>query len=236
MKATRATKTIASALLACSIGVQPVQAESKKLKVIILAGQSNMVGHSNGHTMATLFNADGPKDEALTKLVFGKDAKLFKKRVNETLALAKQLNELTGGINDPKIKAMTDAAEKAAAEAKAAPMKAALEAYKKDVVAASAVSDRVYINSIADNNRKSGKLAVGCGGDPGKIGPEYAFGLSIAQKIDGPILLIKTSWGGKSLHYDFRPPSLPDYIETKSYQDYLGAVKKYETDLAAYEC
>jgi len=129
---------------------------------------------------------------------------------------------------------MTDAAEKAAAEAKAAPMKAALDAYKKDVVAASAVSDRVYINSIADNNRKSGKLAVGYGGDPSKIGPEYAFGLSIAQKVDGPILLIKTSWGGKSINYDFRPPSRPDYKETQSYQDYLAAVKKYETDLAAY--
>jgi alpha-galactosidase len=75
---------------------------------------------------------------------------------------------------------------------------------------------------------------VGYGGSTSKIGPEYAFGLSLAQKVDGPILLIKTSWGGKSLHYDFRPPSLPDYKETKSYQDYLGAVKKYETDLAAY--
>jgi hypothetical protein len=234
MNKTRVTTVIASVLLACSVVMQPAEAASKKLKVFILAGQSNMVGHSRGHTMATLFNADGPRDEALIDLVFGKNTKLSKQRIDETLALAKQLNELTGGINDPKIKAMTDAAEKAAAEAKAAPMKAALDAYKKDVVAASAVSDRVYINSIADNNRKSGKLAVGYGGDPSKIGPEYAFGLSIAQKVDGPILLIKTSWGGKSINYDFRPPSRPDYKETQSYQDYLAAVKKYETDLAAY--
>jgi alpha-galactosidase len=106
---------------------------------------------------------------------------------------------------------MTDAAEKAAAEAKAAPMKAALDAYKKDVVAASTISDRVYINSIADGNRKSGKLGVGFGGSESKIGPEYAFGLSIAEKFDGPILIIKTSWGGKSLNYDFRPPSAGPY-------------------------
>lgn len=197
-------------LLGCA-ATQPADAADKKLKVFILAGQSNMVGHANGHTMATLFNPDGPKDEALATLVFGKDAKISKQRVDETVALAKQLNELTGGVGDPKFKAMTDAAEKAAAEAKAAPMKAALAAYKKDVVAASAISDQVYIHSIADSNRKSGKLGVGFGGSESKIGPEYAFGLSIAQKIDGPILLIKTSWGGKSLNYDFRPPSAGPY-------------------------
>jgi len=225
---------IASVMLAAGIVAQPAEAAAKKLKVFILAGQSNMVGHSNGHTMGTLFNADGPKDQALTDLVFGKDTTISKKRYEETMALAKQLNELTGGVGDPKLKAMKDAAEKAAAEAKAATMKATLEAYKKDVVAASAVSDRVYINSIADGNRRSGKLGVGYGGSTSKIGPEYAFGLSLAQKVDGPILLIKTSWGGKSLHCDFRPPSMPDYKETKSYQDYLAAVKKYETDLAAY--
>ena len=41
--------------------------------------------------------------------------------------------------------------------------------------------------------------------------PEYSFGLSMAKKIDGPILLIKTSWGGKSLNYNFRPPSAGAY-------------------------
>ena len=198
-------------LVAFGVFAQPAEAESKKLKIFIMAGQSNTVGHANGHTMATLFNADGPKDEALAKLVFGKDGKLSKQRVDEALALGKQLNELTGGIGDPTFKAITDATEKAAAEAKAAPMKAALEAFKKDVVAASAISDRVYINSIADGNQKSGKLGVGYGASPAKIGPEYGFGLSIAEKIEGPILIIKTSWGGKSLNYDFRPPSAGPY-------------------------
>lgn len=196
-------------LLACAALALPAQAESKKLKIFIMAGQSNTVGHANGHTMGTLFNADGPKDEALSKLVF--NGKMTKKRYDEAIALGKQLNELTGGVGDPKFKAITDATEKAAAEAKAAPMKAALDTYMKDVVAASAVSDRVYIHSIADSNRKSGKLAVGYGASTAKIGPEYAFGLSMAEKTDGPILIIKTSWGGKSLHYDFRPPSAGAY-------------------------
>ena len=235
-------------MLAAGIVAQPVEAASKKLKVFILAGQSNMVGHSNGHTMATLFNADGPKDQALIDLVFGKNAQVSKKRYDETLALAKQLDELP-----PKIQTMTDAAQKAAAEAEAERIKALLETYKKDVVAASAVSDRVYITSIADNNRRSGKLGVGYGANEVKIGPEYAFGLSLAQKIDGPILLIKTSWGGKSLNYDFRPPSRPDFKTTTEYAEakaqseeaqkrYEEAVKnlpqaqeKYKADLAAYE-
>ena len=242
---------VSAILLAANSGL--ATAAEEKLKVFILAGQSNTVGHARGHTMATLFNADGPIDQALVELVFGKDAKLSKQRFDETLALAEQLNELTGGVGDPKFKAMTDDAQRAAAEAKAAPLKAALEAYKKDVVAGSAVSDRVYINSIADKNRKSGKLAVGYGGDPSKIGPEYSFGLSIAEKIDGPILLIKTSWGGKSLNYNFRPPSLPNFNTTPEYaqakvkaaealKKYEAAVKsfpqdqeKYKADLAVYE-
>jgi alpha-galactosidase len=185
--------------------------KTKPVKVFILAGQSNMVGHSRGHTMGTLFNTDGPKDQKLIDLVFGKDSKLSKERLNELNMLARQLNELTGGIGDPKIKAIMDATKKAAVEAEAERMKAILEAYKKEVVAASSISDRVYITSIADNNKKSGKLSVGYGGDPSKIGPEYGFGLSIARVIDGPILLIKASWGGKSLNYDFRPPSAGPY-------------------------
>lgn len=240
-------------VLMLGVPVQAADEPRKVLKVFILAGQSNMVGHSDAHTAGTLFNEDGPKDESLAKIVFGENAKLSKRRLNETLALARQLNELTGGVGDPKLKAMTDAVQKAAAEAEATRLKAALEEYKKDVVAASAVSERVYISSIADNNRKSGNLSVGYGASDARIGPEYAFGLSIAQRIDGPILLIKTSWGGKSLNYDFRPPSRPDfkttpeYAEAKSKADeelkrYAAAVmsfpqdqKKYQADLAAYE-
>ena len=78
------------------------------------------------------------------------------------------------------------------------------------VTSSCVVSDRVYINSIADGNVKSGKLGVVMGGK-NKLGPEYGFGLSIAEKIKGPILLIKTSWGGKSINYDFRPPSVGEY-------------------------
>ncbi|MDP6044338.1 MAG: sialate O-acetylesterase [Phycisphaerae bacterium] len=188
-----------------------VQAGDGKLRVFILAGQSNMVGHANAHTMATLFNADGAKDKQLAELVFKKDAKISKEILDRQLARAIKTDEITGGISNKKIKAITDPTQKAEVEGKVKALKAAHDAYKKDVVSSSVVSDRVYISSIADGNIRSGKLSVGFGGSDSKIGPEYSFGLSIAKKIDGPVLIIKSSWGGKSLNYDFRPPSAGPY-------------------------
>ena len=96
-------------------------------------------------------------------------------------------------------------------EAKVEKHKEAYEAYRKQVVSACVVSDKVYISSIADGNKRSGPLSVGYGGNKDKIGPEFGFGLSMAQKLDTPILLIKTSWGGKSINYNFRPPSAGPY-------------------------
>ena len=48
------------------------------------------------------------------------------------------------------------------------------------------------------------------------------------RHIDGPILLIKTSWGGKSLHYDFRPPSAGTYTlsEKEKASDKAAEIKK----------
>ncbi len=62
-----------------------------------------------------------------------------------------------------------------------------------------------------------GKLTAGYGSrrnpaeDGGKIGPEFTFGLTMEKATDGPVLIIKTAWGGKSLHTDFRSPSAGPY-------------------------
>ncbi|CAN5279460.1 hypothetical protein BH23VER1_BH23VER1_00580 [soil metagenome] len=48
-----------------------------------------------------------------------------------------------------------------------------------------------------------------------KIGPEFTFGLEMQKRIDGPILIIKTVWGGKSLHTDFRPPGAAPFAFRK---------------------
>ncbi len=186
-------------------------------------------------------------------MVFDSNSGISRQTLEDQLTLGKKIDELTGGISNDKIKKMADGAEKTALQAKVDKLKAAHEAYKKKVSAACATADRVYINSIADRNKKSGKLGVGFGADDLKIGPEYGFGLSIAEQVKGPILLIKTSWGGKSLNYNFRPPSLPDFKTTPEYAEaktkaeenlkrYEAAVKsfpqdqkKYKADLAAYE-
>ncbi|MGK0189403.1 MAG: hypothetical protein ACI9R3_005220 [Verrucomicrobiales bacterium] len=204
-------KSVMLAVAASIMSIASPVIAGEKLKVFILAGQSNMVGHANPHTIATLYHSDDARDKELIQLVFKEGGGLSNKLLEEQLTQARKLDALTGGISNDKIKAMSEGVEKTALEADVKQLKDAHEAYKNDVTAACVVSDRVYINSIADGSKKSGKLGVGYGGGGTKLGPEYGFGLSIAEKIDDPILLIKTSWGGKSLNYDFRPPSAGDY-------------------------
>lgn len=67
------------------------------------------------------------------------------------------------------------------------------------------------------NGEGFGKLSSGYGArtDPtsasDKIGPELTFGIYMQKSLKEPILIIKTAWGGKSLHTDFRPPSAGRY-------------------------
>jgi len=182
----------------------------EQLNVFILAGQSNMVGHARAHTIATLYASEKPRDVELIQMVMAND-KLSRAKLESQLKQAQALDDLTGGISNSKVKALEAGSAKTALEKKVAALKQEHQAYKDLVNGCCVVSDRVYINSIADRNKRAGPLGIGFGADPSKIGPEYSFGLSIAQKIDGPILLIKTSWGGKSLNYNFRPPSSGEY-------------------------
>ena len=74
----------------------------------------------------------------------------------------------------------------------------------------------VWISSIEpslESGEKHGLLTVGygAGGRGPKIGPELTFGITMQNHVGEPILLIKTSWGGKSLNTDFRPPSAGPY-------------------------
>lgn len=72
-----------------------------------------------------------------------------------------------------------------------------------------AVRDDVTISyKVRDKVRKGG-LTVGFTGYGGSshIGPELGFGHVVGDKLEEPVLLIKTAWGGKSLFVDFRPPS-----------------------------
>ena len=81
-----------------------------------------------------------------------------------------------------------------------------------------------------------GKLTAGYGSrrnpteDGGKIGPEFTFGITMEKAYDGPILIIKTAWGGKSLHTDFRSPSAGPY---KFGTAQLEKLKKQGKDIEA---
>ena len=198
-------------LLMGSVRGEMAEPAKKKLQIFILAGQSNMVGHANPHTIGTLYHSDEARDKRLIQMVFKNRSGLSKKTLSEQLKRTRKIDELTGGISNEKIKAMSAGPEKTALEAEVKKLKEEYEVYKNKVISACTVSDQVYITSIADGNRASGPLGVGYGGNRDKIGPEFGFGLSMAQKTDAPILIIKTSWGGKSLNYNFRPPSAGPY-------------------------
>ena len=77
-----------------------------------------------------------------------------------------------------------------------------------------------YTGRGDENGEGYGQLTAGYGSRPnpsedgGKIGPEYTFGITMDEAFEEPVLIIKTAWGGKSLFYDFRPPSAGVYPRT----------------------
>jgi hypothetical protein len=87
------------------------------------------------------------------------------------------------------------------------------------------VCDRVWISYFTggrDNMGEGfGKLTAGYGSRRNpveasdKIGPEFTFGIFMQKALKEPVLLIKTAWGGKSIHTDFRPPSAGPYPFTE---------------------
>jgi hypothetical protein len=218
---------IALTLLAVSLTTTGTvkAAKPKAVQVFILAGQSNMVGHANFITIPTLFTAKEPEVRALSKLAFKNGMTVTRAMVDDQIATMIKRNDLNQKIRKKEI---TGKDEITAARAKIKTLTAEFNAKSKKIKQAFAVSKRVYITSIADRNRRSGPLTVGFGGSPDKIGPEFGFGLSLARKLDAPILLIKTSWGGKSLNYNFRPPSAGPYVLSKKEQegDKVEEIKK----------
>ena len=202
-----------------------VAAKKKPLQVFILAGQSNMVGHANFITVPTLFTAKEPEVRELAKLVFKDGHTVTRAMVDDQIATMIERNDLNQKIRKKEI---TGAKEIAAAREKIKQLTVEFNAKTRKIKAHFTVSKRVYITSIADRNRRSGPLSVGFGGSPDKIGPELGFGLSLATKLDAPILLVKTSWGGKSLNYNFRPPSAGPYelSEKEKAGDKVEEIKK----------
>lgn len=56
--------------------------------------------------------------------------------------------------------------------------------------------------------------------------------MMLEKHLDQPVLIIKTAWGGKSLHYDFRPPSAGPYEPTANEKE---QVEKWKAKKAAWD-
>jgi Carbohydrate esterase, sialic acid-specific acetylesterase len=167
-------------LLAILIVNSPsVIAQTKPVRVFILAGQSNMEGHAKIETFDYI--GDDPATAPLLKMMRSADGK-------PTVCEGTWISYLTGDKES--------------------------------------------------NFELNGKLTAGYGSlsrmdrtRPGeKIGPEFTFGLTMDAALEEPVLIIKTAWGGKSLHTDFRPPSAGPYVFN---QTQLTNFEKQGKDIAA---
>jgi hypothetical protein len=112
MKNILTKKRIMLTMVASIVSVASPAGAAEKLKIFILAGQSNTVGHANPHTVATLYQSGNARDEALARLVFKEGSGLSKEALGEQLAQARKLDELSGGISFDKVKKMEDGPEK----------------------------------------------------------------------------------------------------------------------------
>jgi len=72
------------------------------------------------------------------------------------------------------------------------------------------------LDDLSPHATTYGNLYAGlCAGDPGQedqqVGPELGFGWAVGDALsdggDSPVMLLKIAWGGKSLAVDFRSPS-----------------------------
>ena len=156
---------------------QQINKESKTVKVFILAGQSNMVGHG-------VVDLNDPKDY--------------------------------NGGKGTLVEVMKD------------PAKKARFAHTKNADGTWKVRDDVFVwfqttgeydeDQTENKGLKKGGLTIGFTGyqgDPHHIGPEFQFGHVLGKAFDEPVLLIKTAWGGKSLHKDFLPPTSADRADAE---------------------
>ena len=97
------------------------------------------------------------------------------------------------------------------------------------------VCDKVWISYLSEDRGgnpsvKEGKLTAGFGAADDRIGPEFTFGITMEKHLGEPILLIKTAWGGKSLHTDFRPPSATDEEAGEYYRQMIEHVRTVLAD------
>jgi len=102
----------------------------------------------------------------------------------------------------------------------------------------------VAFNGSPDDPRiKQGPLTFGFGGplreNKVRMGPEFAFGATMYEKLQQPILIIKTAWGGRDLYHHFRSPGagpiFPDHSKVKPRRTNRGIMSAEEVIARAEE-
>lgn len=155
-----------------------------KLKVFILAGQSNMVGKGN------VENGRDPNNLAGAAIAGGLGSlrNMLNANPNKYGYLADPAHPIAGGnpgwITRPDVW-ITYYGGQAWAITPPAP------------------TPPYY------TTKRNGNLDANFGQDAanGLIGPEYGFGLIVGSQLDDQVLIIKYAHGGRSLAVDFRPPT-----------------------------
>jgi hypothetical protein len=85
-----------------------------------------------------------------------------------------------------------------------------------------ATLDAVYVSQWM--GKESGRLEPKYGGSAKgqtAFGPEYACGIYLHKKLNEPFLIIKTSLGGSSLSYRYRPPSADKWTPPPGHPDLI---------------
>lgn len=86
--------------------------------------------------------------------------------------------------------------------------------------------DAVHVSQWMD--KRGGRLEPIYGGGtkgPSAFGPEYGFGIYLHKELKEPFLIIKTSLGGSSLSYRYRPPSAGKWTPPPGHPDLVKVEK-----------
>lgn len=197
----------------------PAKDGNGKLKIFILAGQSNMVGYGKVDLGADLSKA------SRTPHILG-GAGSLRAMVNNNPAV---YNYLVDATKSTTYTIAANAATGAAADTKTYPSWAT----RSDVWVSS--WDEGAIGKTTE--RRKGALSVGFGDEnvlpAGYIGPEFGFGHIVGNGLVDKVLLVKTSWGGKSLAVDFRPPGSGG-TTGPYYNEMLAKVRLVLSDIKKY--
>lgn len=101
----------------------------------------------------------------------------------------------------------------------------------------------VYVVNLSapGKQKEAGFLDTNFGAQANHIGPEYGFGWVVGDYYEDPVLIIKCSWGGRSLAHNFLPPSIEDYAKPQKdgdkgfqYSEVIRHVKEVTGNLKKY--